>query len=225
MTCYSPPMPIPDILCLPDLDAAASAAAGRIAAALEGEGPKSFVATGGRTPGPIYDRLAATPLGWDRVSVTLSDERWVDEASPASNARLLRERLLTGEAAAARFVPLMGGEASVEAGVAAAEARVRAMPRPFDMVLLGMGEDGHVASLFPGGTTANVEALCIAVPTGGAEPRISLTLPALLASRQVLVFATGAAKWDVLQAALGGADLPVTRVLEGHPAVTVVWCP
>ncbi len=218
-------MPIPEILRFDDIDAAAADAASRIAAALGGAGPVSFVATGGRTPGPIYDRLAAAPLDWPRVWVTLSDERWVDEASPASNAGLLRQRLLTGAAAKARFVPLMGGEATPQAGAAAAEARLRAMPRPFDMVLLGMGEDGHVASLFPGAPMAAGEALCLPVPTGRDEPRISLTLPALLDSRQVLVFATGAAKWAVLQAALGGADLPVTRVLEEHPSVTVIWSP
>jgi 6-phosphogluconolactonase len=215
----------PEIERFPDLAAAASAAAGRIAGALAGDRPASLVVTGGRTPGPIYDRLAAAPVDWSRVWVTLSDERWVDEASPASNARLVRERLLVGPAARARFTPLMGGEATPEAGAAAAEARLRAMPRPFDMVLLGMGEDGHVASLFPGGALAAGEALCMAVPVGGAEPRISLTMRALLDSRQVLVFATGEAKWAVLQAALGGADLPVTAVLNGPVPVTVAWCP
>jgi 6-phosphogluconolactonase len=195
-------------------DAAAGAIAAAVAAGVEARGAASLVLTGGRTPGPIYDRLARTALPWGRVRVTLSDERCVEPTSSASNERLLRERLLVGPAAAARLVRLDD---------------LQQMPRPFDLVLLGMGEDGHVASLFPG-SPALAEGLSgagpvVAVPAGRpapAEDRLSLTLPTLLDAREVLIFVTGEAKRAVLDRASG---LPVGAVLQGPAPVRVIWSP
>src|SRR5665213_2659326 len=104
-----------------DHDAVADAASKAIAGALREADRPSFVATGGTTPGPTYDRLAKAALGWGRVTVTLTDERWVDAASPESNERLIRERLLVGPAASARFLPLKGDGASVTEDAAAPE--------------------------------------------------------------------------------------------------------
>ncbi|HTI67912.1 MAG TPA: 6-phosphogluconolactonase [Caulobacteraceae bacterium] len=200
-------------------DAAAAAIAAAIAAGVRARGVASLVLTGGRTPAPIYDRLAAMPLAWERVWITLSDERRVEETSPASNARLLRERLLVGPAAAARFVSLPHGGG----------ARLAA-PRPFDLVLLGMGEDGHVASLFPGSPVLaeglSSAAPTIAVPAGADRPpteeRVSLALRTLLDARRIVIFATGEAKLAVLTAP-GGS--PVDAVLHGPAPVRVIWSP
>lgn len=223
----------------PTPEALAEAAASRIAellsAAVAARGRASLVATGGSTPGPVYDRLARTPLDWNRVAVTLSDERWVDPRSPDSNERLVRERLLQHAAAAARFIPLKGG-GTVEQDAAVASAALAAAPRPFDVVLLGMGDDGHVASLFPGspalplGLDAAEQDLCIAVPQGeGRAPpqsRLSLTLPPLKSAGRVILIFTGRRKFDVLEAALQNPDpylYPVCAVL-GAPGGVDVFC-
>src|SRR5690606_15928511 len=137
----------------PNGEAAAQAAAAAIASALAGglqaRGKAGFVATGGRSPGPVYDLLRDADLDWSRVSVTLSDERFVAPSSPDSNERLVRERLLAGRAVRAAFVPLWSKAPTPAACALAAEPRVAAIA-PFDAVLLGMGDDGHFASLFPG---------------------------------------------------------------------------
>src|SRR5579859_4563511 len=158
-------------------DAASKAVLGALAAGLEARGRASLVATGGRSPGPVYDRLARAPIDWAHVAVTLSDERHVDANSPNSNARQLRERLFVNRAAAAQFLPLSDY----------AEGVLRKL-LPFDAVMLGMGEDGHIASLIPGspvlaqGMDPDGEALTAESPQGFGSPpvpRITLTLSAL----------------------------------------------
>jgi 6-phosphogluconolactonase len=203
-------------------DAAAERVAGRLAAGLTARGRASLVATGGRSPGGVYDRLARTPLDWGKVTVTLSDERQVAETSADSNARLVRERLLVGEAARAAFLPL-----TPQADLAAAA--------PFDATLLGMGEDGHIASLFPGDPNLAQaldpvgEAWWVEVPAGLGTPpvaRISLTLLALLASRAILLLINGPAKRHVLDRALAGANLPVAALLRrAGPLARVLYAP
>jgi 6-phosphogluconolactonase len=195
----------------------------------------SLVATGGSTPVGAYLRLAKAPWSheWRRVAVTLSDERWVAPTAPESNERMLRETLLTGPAAEARFVPLWSPAENPEAAARIAEPDVRAL-MPFDCILLGMGDDGHVASLFPGspalevGLDPGAQRLCIGVPAGEPAPRqqrISLTLRALLSGPVVLLI-SGEAKRRTLEAALGGADLPVRRILaQPRVPVRILWSP
>ena len=108
-------------------EAAAEAAASAIADALIGPGPKTFAATGGTTPGPAYDRLSHRDLGWERITVALTDERFVDPRNEESNERLLRARLITGQAAAARLIPLKGAGPTPQADAAAAEPKIRAV--------------------------------------------------------------------------------------------------
>jgi len=204
----------------------AMAAAGAIEAALEGaldaRGRASLVGTGGRSPGPVYDRLARAPLDWAHVAVTLSDERHVDADSPNANARLLRERLFVGPAAAARYLPLTDY----------AERVLRKL-LPFDAVMLGMGEDGHIASLIPGSPVLaqamdpDGAALTAESPQGFGSPpvaRITLTLSALLQSRGIFLLIAGAAKRQVVEQALGGADYPVRAILNQDRApVRIFW--
>ena len=109
----------------------------------------SLAVPGGTTPGPAFDVLSAITLDWGRVDVILTDERWVPEDSPRSNARLLRERLLVGKAAAANFIPYYTGGTEPDVDLADKAAEVRALC-PITFVLLGMGADMHTASLFPG---------------------------------------------------------------------------
>lgn len=204
-------------------DAAAHAVGACLARALRTHGRAGLVATGGRSPGPVYDRLRTERLDWARVVVTLSDERCVDETAPDSNARQVRERLLKGEAAKAHFLPLWP-----EPEAAALRALV-----PFDAVMLGMGEDGHVASLIPGdpGLEAALatDDLLAPVPAGLGKPplpRITLTLSALLQARAVFLLLAGEAKRQVIARALAGEDLPAGRLIARSQApVRIFWSP
>ncbi|UGB38153.1 6-phosphogluconolactonase [Frateuria soli] len=193
--------------------------------------------SGGRTPLHFFDLLSQAPLDWSRVHVTLVDERWVDERDPRSNARLVREHLLRHGAAAARFVPLYTGAATPEQGQAEAGRRIRALPLPFDAVVLGMGQDGHTASFFPGGDRLAAAldpdepggVLPMRAP-GAGEPRITLTLPTLLDTRHLFLHIEGENKREVLaQARLGlgeAANYPIRAVLARSPVpADVYWCP
>jgi 6-phosphogluconolactonase len=220
----------------PDAASAAEAAAKAIIEGLAGEGPKRFIATGGKSVGQLYDRLAAARLDWARLTVGLSDERFVPASAPESNERLVRDRLLKGGASEARFIPLKGAGLSPADDAATAEPKIRAL-LPFDVVLLGVGEDGHIASLFPCAPELEEaldpagERLVIGVERACLTPyvpRISLTLAAILQSRLIVVFAAGEAKRALLERVAEDPAFapPVSDVLRqsGVP-VRVIWSP
>jgi len=205
-----------------------------LAAGLRLRGAAGLAATGGRSPGAVYDALSPAPLDWARVRVTLTDERWVDPASPDSNEGLVRRRLLRGRAQDAHFVGLRGTAEHIEDAADQAAAALDGWP-PLDVVMLGMGEDGHVASLFPGspalprGLDPAAPAV-IAVPQGQgrppAQPRLSLTVRPLTQAAQVLILAGGAAKRGVLEQALAGGDplaFPVRAILQSARSVRILW--
>ncbi|MCP5144105.1 MAG: 6-phosphogluconolactonase [Gammaproteobacteria bacterium] len=210
--------------------------AASVQAGLDAHGTASLAVAGGRTPIPILEALAITPLNWSRVSITLTDERWVDEQHRDSNAALVRRHLLHDDAASARFVPLFNGAESAVDGTADCQATLADFPLPFDVVLLGMGEDGHIASLFPGinaladGAADEPGRHCIAVtPSTAPHERMSLTVSMLLRARLLVLMVTGERKWEVLQQALqpGPAmDLPVRTVLHQTTApLAIYWAP
>jgi 6-phosphogluconolactonase len=206
-------------------EAAARAVESRLAEGLKTRGRASLVATGGRSPGPVYDALDGPGVDWARVVVTVSDERCVDPASPDSNARQVRERLLVGARAKAHFIPLWPEPP---------EAALQALA-PFDAVMLGMGEDGHIASLIPGdpglaqGMDLASDRLLVPVPAGIGKPpvaRISLTLTALLQARALFLLIAGEAKREVVARAQAGADLPVRAILgQDRVPVRIFWAP
>ncbi len=204
--------------------------------AIRQRGVATLVLAGGSTPAPMFRELAKADLDWSKVIILQVDERFVPPDSPLSNARLIRETLLTGPAAAARFVPLWSPAADLAAAADAADAVLAALPRPWDVVFLGMGEDGHFASLFPGspqlaaGLSPDTDRLCLAVePHDPApkEPRLSLTLNALLDTRHSLLMIRGQKKRTVLDAALAGnADLPIHALLSHTRApLSILWAP
>lgn len=219
-------------------DALVAAAAERLAQALEDglarEGAASIAVAGGSTPADIYRRLSGRALDWSRVSVTLTDERWVDSASADSNARLVRETLLQAEAARARFVPLKDDAAPIPERAAETAEAALAPLQPLDAVLLGMGSDGHFASLFPGnpalaaGLDPRASRRVMAVPAGAPappQPRLSLTLPAISSARLVLLVIRGSEKLEVLQRAREAA-LPVAALLDSPPdPLLIFWAP
>ncbi|MEO8308426.1 MAG: 6-phosphogluconolactonase [Pseudomonadota bacterium] len=198
----------------------------------------SLVVPGGRTPVPFFNQLSQSPLEWNRVQITFTDERWVAVTDVASNEHLLRQHLLRNAAAQAQVVSLRG-DAPVQdalAGASAAWQRLALIERPFDAVVLGMGEDGHFASLFPGdaaSTRGLDETLlpgCVAVRAPAAPvERVSLNLPALLQTKQLLLLVTGEHKWQLLHQEQNPATsqhLPVHHLLaQRHTPVTVYWSP
>lgn len=168
---------------------------------------------GGTTPAQAYAQLGLQHLPWERVDVLLGDERWVPPTDPASNARMIGATLLAQEPARqARFHPVPTELASPEASAEAFAALVRQLcpgePPVFDLVLLGLGDDGHTASLFPG-TPATQELQRLAtVGAGKGMERITLTAPVLSSARQVVFLVSGEGKGQALRRLLDPAESP-----------------
>ncbi|WP_266168737.1 6-phosphogluconolactonase [Dyella subtropica] len=224
-----------------DGDALARALAERVAERLRSgiaeRGAALLAVSGGSTPVRFFQQLSRAELDWSKVQVALVDERWVPETHERSNARMVKTELLQHAATVAHFVPLYAGAPTPEAGMVAVRARVAALPYPFDAVVLGMGNDGHTASFFPGGDRL-AEALDLAgtarvLPmraAGAGEPRITFTLPALLDTQALYLHIEGDTKRQLLadaQLGLGAAkEYPVRTVLtQTRVPVAVYWCP
>ncbi len=213
----------------------AETVAARIEAAIARDGVAAIAVSGGSTPAKFFSVLGKTKtLDWEKVIVTLVDERWVDELNDRSNAKLVNEKLLQGPAAVARFVPLYsGGSEPDTAGVERTNDLLAELPDRFAAVVLGMGNDGHTASFFPGGDTLDQvlssegPAMALRAP-GAGEPRITLTLPRLLRADGIYLHVEGEEKAATLEQALGEGpvgDMPVRAVLRSGQPVTVFWCP
>jgi 6-phosphogluconolactonase len=224
----------------PDIQALVLALSGEIrvdlSEALAARGTASLIVSGGTTPGPLFAQLSREELDWSSVWIGLTDERWVDAADPQSNERLVRDVLLQSRAAQAHFVGLKNPAPTPESGVDWAWRAMKRLPRPYDVVVLGMGEDGHFASLVPNslGVLRALEATaapaCVAMHSLNApHPRVSQNLSALLDARRVVLMIRGDAKWSVYQRAKQAGpmtELPIRAVLtQQHTPVDVFWSP
>lgn len=198
-------------------------------------GRATFAGSGGTTPSPIYARMAEADLAWSRIAVTLIDERYVPETSPDSNAALLKRTLLTGFADAASFVPLYHAEVTVDRAAARA-AQALAPHGRLDAVLLGMGEDGHICSMFPHSPTLKtllsptLKPTVLGVPKGrdGLAPsleRLSINLPYLMQARRVVLALTGTAKRAVFERETLGdpATQPIAALIAADVPLDVLW--
>lgn len=229
-----------EIRTFPDAAAWADACAARLSealsAALAETGKAVFAGSGGSTPSPIYARLAQAPLDWSRIVVTLVDERYVPETSPDSNAALIKRALLTGPAAAARFTPLYHPSVTVDRAAALAGHSLADEGGRLDAVLLGMGEDGHICSMFPDSPTLKallsptLPPAVLGVPPGrdGRAPsleRLSINLPYLVGARRVVLALTGAAKRAVFEREAAGdpAVQPIAALLAHKVPLEVLW--
>lgn len=190
--------------------------------AITDRGRALLAVSGGTTPTLFFNFLARVKIDWSRVTITLVDERCVAETDERSNAKLVRENLLEANAAAAKFVPLFGKGNADRLG-------------PFDAVILGMGNDGHTASFFPGGDNlaAALELegtrriMTMSAP-GIPEKRLTFTLPVLLDSGFIALHIEGAEKQKVLATAEGPGpvkDMPIRAVLRAREPVVLYWCP
>jgi 6-phosphogluconolactonase len=185
-----------------------------------------LVVSGGSTPVPFFEALAREGLYWPAVNVTLADERWLPPGHSDSNERLVRTHLLQGLAAQARFLPMFDARFD-DPGLACPgiEASLAALPWPADVVVLGMGSDGHTASLFP-----NAPELDAALKDDGPRcmpvqaprlpnvpvPRLTLTRRALLDARQLVIHVTGESKSRLVQRALA-VEGPLNEAVRSWP--------
>ena len=205
-----------------------------LGAAIEENGRASLVVSGGRTPAALFEKLSHGHLPWEKIDVSLADERWVASDDEASNEKMLRAKLLKNKAAGANFVGLKTAHDDASEAVEQCTNNLAEMHTPFDVLILGMGEDGHTASLFP--CSAQIEqgldmdsgAAYIAVqPTTAENQRISLTLPALVNSKKIFLHLTGKSKKDVIEQAIAGDDelaMPIRAVLN-NAQVELMWAP
>ena len=195
--------------------------ASRLRQVIAKQGKAVLAVSGGATPALFFAKLSQAKIAWPKVTITLVDERQVPETSERSNARLVKSTLLRNKAAAAVFVPLF------------ANPRAETV-LPLDIVILGMGSDGHTASFFPGGDTlaeaidprTSHKLITLNAPAAG-EPRLTFTLPVLLAASYHVLHVEGREKRAVLDAALGDgpiADMPIRAVLRSPVPITLYWC-
>ena len=204
--------------------------------AITEKGRASLAVSGGSTPVALFEELSTRDIAWQKICITLVDERWVEPEEDASNEHLVRTHLLKNHASSASFTGMKTRAATAGQGVAECQRRLADVPRPFDALILGMGDDGHTASLFPGAeklaqaTDLQTTAACMAIaPLTAPHERMTLTLRAILDSCQVFLLITGQKKFDVLQKALqdGPADeMPIRYILrQRQTPLTVYWAP
>jgi 6-phosphogluconolactonase len=193
----------------------------------------SFVVSGGKTPQPFFQALSGANIDWSKVSVTLADERWVSTDHADSNEKLVRDSL---RVEGLSFISLKSSASNPYLGAAEVNRNLAAMPKPFDVVVLGMGDDGHTASLFPNSkdlkSALNPESattLCVGLtpPSYASHPRITLTLPALLDAGKIIVLINGDKKKNVyLKACEEGLveEMPIRAILKQQKtSVEVYW--
>jgi 6-phosphogluconolactonase len=240
--CYAAPMTNldPQAGKFTDSESLSRALSGQLAnnlkTAIAARGLASLVVSGGKSPARLFELLRVADVDWSRVCVALVDERWVEPSDAGSNEKLVRDVLLKDAAAAARFIGLKNAAPTPDLGAVSAWETFARVPRPFDAVVLGMGDDGHTASLFPHSpnlsSALNPAAVagCVGMWSPVApHPRLSLNLSALLDSRRIVLLITGPEKWKTYAAASGEGpvqEMPIRAVLrQRRTPVEVMWSP
>lgn len=214
-----------DLMKYPDRDMLAIDLADKIAVelknALRNQERATLIVPGGSTPAPVFDDLCAAKIDWGRVDVMLSDERWVPEADPASNAAMLRKRLFVDQAKEANFVPFYRDGMTPEDAIAELESAIVPM-LPASVALVGMGADMHTASLFPNGDNlqlgldANAPTLVAMRAPGLPQVRISLSARVLREAISLHLVVTGNDKLEAVKKArkLDAKEAPISALLD-----------
>ncbi|HAQ72934.1 6-phosphogluconolactonase [Stutzerimonas nitrititolerans] len=210
--------------------------AGDVARALEfavqTQGTASLVVSGGRSPIAFFEALSRLPLDWSRVQVSLADERWVAPDEAGSNEGLVRRHLLQNEAASARLIGLYRAAETLEEASRQAGEGLVDLKRPIDVLVLGMGDDGHTASLFPGSPLladalredCAERCLPMQAPVEPAQ-RITMTYPLLASARLRCLAIQGPAKLDTLRQAIEADPLQMPIHAFLNTSLEIYWCP
>jgi 6-phosphogluconolactonase len=204
--------------------------------AVRTRGAASLLVSGGSTPIPLFARLAESELPWEKVTISLVDERWVEPTTGDSNENLVRRHLLQKKAATARFIPMKSSAPTAAQAEADCAAALLTIPRPYDCLILGMGNDGHTASLFPGdgklaaAIAPDSEQICMATQAAAVpHERMTLTLAAILNSRQLFLHLQGEEKKKVLARAQEngeGKEMPIRFILrQDATPLAIYWAP
>jgi 6-phosphogluconolactonase len=208
----------------------------RLETAIRGRGAASIAVSGGSTPKRFFEALAARDLEWGKVTVTLVDERFVPVENDRSNHKLVATHLLKGKAAEARFIPLYYDVGSIDEAATKATEATASIGNPFDVVILGMGSDGHTASFFPHGNNLDA-ALDLSGPRGiltmqaegAGEERLTFSFASLADARFLVLHIEGQSKKDVLERANAGSDeteMPIRAVLTRSVSIVdIYWAP
>jgi len=218
------------------VEMAAQQIAEAIKAAVEIRGEASVMLSGGSSPRPVYEALGQMELPWEKVTIGLVDDRWINRGQAGSNETFLDETLLKGAAKTAKFIGLKTNDANPAAGVTASNAQISAIAQPFDVCVMGMGLDGHTASWFPNSKGLE-EALDVNNPdsviaidargctvAGGHPDRITLTLSAVMASKQIILMIPGAGKSNVFKDSAHKSvyEAPVKALRAAGERLTVI---
>lgn len=197
------------------------------------KGKASIAVSGGSTPKGFFKVLSHKDIDWKKVTITLADERWVDITSEASNTRLVHENLLQNKASVAKFFHLKQGEVLCDETLFDLNVAANNALLPLDVLILGMGEDGHTASLFPCSTQIkqaldinNDKALMAVEPTTAPHQRITFSFASLSQSKNVFLHLCGDNKKQVLDKALNGDDefdMPIRKFLHTDYIDTQVY--
>ena len=209
---------------------------GALADAIASRGRASIAVSGGSTPKAFFKALSSRDIDWGKVAITLVDERFVPADNPRSNHQLVADNLLQDKAKATNFLPLYRDAGSAEEAAKIVTADAETLGHPFDVVILGMGADGHTASFFPGGSRL-AEAISMDTPRGvitmeaegAGEPRLTFTFASLQDARLLVLHIEGQGKKDVLAAAESDGpetDMPIRAVLRrAATPVDIYWAP
>lgn len=208
--------------------------AARLAAALTGRGKATIAVSGGTTPALLFEELSDADLDWSRVTVTLVDERFVEPTSPRSNEGLVRRNLLKNAAASARFIPLYRHAPDAPDALRESDEELETLSWPLDVVVLGMGGDGHTASFFP--DASNLAHLLqpghggflrmVSSPSAG-ETRLTLSIDRIISAHFLVLHIEGQDKRGVIELALDGATTPpiAAVVRQAETPVEIYWAP
>jgi len=205
-----------------------------LADGIETHGSAVLVVSGGSTPAMFFAQLSQCEIPWDKVSIVLVDERIVPPDHDRANAKLVADKLMINRAAAAHFEPFAVDAATPEECATLSGAQLEQLTRHIDVLILGMGTDGHTASFFPGGdnltAALDLEGKASVIPMraqGAGEPRLTLTLPTVLDARFLALHIEGAEKQSVLQEALSGGDayqMPIRAVFQNtKKPIEIFW--
>lgn len=203
----------------------------KLTAAINDKGQAVLLVSGGRSPIALFEQLSNSDIAWENVIISLVDDRWVDATHSDSNENLVKQYLLVNKAAKARFIGLV---APGESAFTHIDQSIKAIAdiKEIDVMILGMGEDGHTASIFPCSEQVsqamskdNHQRLIATQPTTAPYERVSFTLNEILAAKQVYLPLSGSNKIRVFEQAQQLDDLakmPISAVIKQHPALNVL---